>query len=227
VDPRWKVCDLAEDEFKSLEAEGITLKPQEILDIQALALEAQGNFDDGLRLRGAPVLVGGVALWPMTIAGCLWRDAVEAMLDPKDYHTRLYVLAYAMANGRDPAALDCFGRQALRVVHRWARRLACGLNDLIDAVGEVQGYRPPAPESRKADDDDGTPGELAETAISIFGTNPDIWKYQLGIGQVAEIISRHFARERGGDPVAKRKTEALRRLAMYVDDVRKRHVKQD
>ena len=65
---RWTVCDLAADEFQKLEADGICLTPQEVLDIQALSLDAMGDFDDGFRLRGSPVLVGGATLWPLTIA---------------------------------------------------------------------------------------------------------------------------------------------------------------
>ena len=93
---RWTICDLAEDELEALEAEGIRPTAQDVLAIQALALEAMGDFDDGARLHGAPVTIGDVVLWPPTIAGCIWREEVEAKLDANDYYSRLFMLAYSL-----------------------------------------------------------------------------------------------------------------------------------
>ena len=222
---RWTLCDLAEDELNALEAEGIRPTPQDILAIQALALEAMGDFDDGLRLHGAPVAVGGVVLWPPTIAGCIWRDELESRLAADDYSSRLYILAYALANGHDKDALSVFGKDALKAVWKWARGLTCGLVDLAAAVNEVMADKPRVVRHKdkdEADKDKSGPAEIAEMAMAIFGTNPDIWRYQLGLEEVIAIIRRHNALKRQGNAVEARKTEALREMAMYVDEIRKR-----
>lgn len=222
---RWTICDLAEDELKALEADGIRPTAQDVLAIQALALEAMGDFDDGLRLHGAPIIISGVVLWPPTIAGCIWREEVEAKLDADDYCSRLYVLAYSLAHGRDKAALEVFGRDALKAVLKWARGLRCGMPDLVAAVNEVLGERPRISDADKADKDEAdesAPAELVEIAMATFGGNPDVWRYQLGMSEVISILRRHRAMKSQGNPIERRKTEALRDLAMYVDGIRKR-----
>ena len=220
---RWTLCDLAEDELNALEAEGIRPTAQDILAVQALALEAMGDFDDGLRLHGAPVAIGGVVLWPLTIAGCIWRDEVEARLDADDYSARLFILAYALAHGRDKDALNVYGREALKAVWRWARGLRCGLADLVAAVNDVMADKPRVVSDESKDDaDKSAPAEIAEMAMAIFGTDPDIWRYQLGLEEVIAVIRRHNALKRTGNTVEARKTEALRDLAKYVDGIRKR-----
>lgn len=218
---RWTLCDLAEDELNALEADGIRPTAQDILAIQALALEAMGDFDDGARLHGAPVIISGVVLWPPTIAGCIWREEVEAKLDADDFYSRLYVLAYSLAFGRDKAALDVFGRDALKAVLRWARKLRCGVPDLVAAVNDVMSDRPRV-STPGGEADAAAPSELAEIAIATFGGNPDVWRYQLGIGEVISILRRHQALKKHGDTVERRKTSALRDLAIYVDGIRKR-----
>ena len=64
--------------------------------------------------------------------------------------------------------------------------------------------------------------EIAEMAMAIFGTDPDIWRYQLGLEEVIAIIRRHSALKKQKSTVEVRKVEALRELAKYVDDIRKR-----
>lgn len=220
---RWTICDLAEDELDALEAEGIRPTAQDVLAIQALALEAMGDFDDGARLHGAPVTIGDVVLWPPTIAGCIWREEVEAKLDANDYYSRLFVLAYSLAFGRDKDALNVFGRDALKAVLKWARGLRFGVADLAAAVNEVMGDRPRVPRKSDTDDaDESAPAELAEIAMATFGGNPDVWRYQLGISEVIGILRRRRALKSQGNPVERRKTEAMRDLAIYVDSIRKR-----
>ena len=224
--PRWTVCDLAEDEFGKLESEGIRLTPQEVLNIQALSLDAMGDFDDGLRLRGSPVIVGGVTLWPLTIAGSAWREEVEAMLSDDDYTGRLFILAYAMAKGRDKDAMSVYGLDAIRAVLKWAKKLTCRTEDLLGAVNDLLGDKPRVeiPEGKLKDGGEelSTPEFLEREAMAIFGTDPDIWRYQLSMDQVVEIIRKHHALGQSGKSGSeRRKNEALRKLAYYVDGIRK------
>lgn len=225
---RWTVCDIAEDFYSALKKEGVELTPQQVLDIQALSLDAMGDFEDGTRIHGAPVVVGGAAFWPITIAASMWREEVEALLSEKDYTTRLYVMAYAMANGHDKDALSVSGRAALKAVRKWARSLTCSMADLLDAVNAVMDDKPRVALPRNLEDkdeDDGlsTPEYLARTAMAIYGTDPDIWLYQLSMPAVLDIILRHHALSstRKGR-LSKRKTEAMRKLAYYVDCIRKK-----
>ncbi len=222
---KWKLTDLAESQIEKLKASGIEVTPQNVLDIQALSLEAIGDFEDGTRLNGCPVIIGGITLWPLTIAASMWRDEVEAMLAETDYNARLFVLAYAMANGRDKDAMQSHGKQALRDVYKWARKLTCKTADLLQAVNDVLGDKPRVTfeESETDKDAQAAPSYLAETAMAIYGTDPDIWLYQLSIDAVAEIVARHFAlgnafTGRGGAP--KRTVEGLRKLSKYVHELR-------
>ncbi len=222
---RWKLTDLAEAQIGKLKEGGIEVTPQNVLDIQALSLEAIGDFEDGTRLNGCPVIIAGLALWPLTIAASMWRDEVEAMLSETDYNARLFVLAYAMANGHDKDAMQTHGRSALRDVYRWARKLTCKTADLLQAVNDVLGDKPRVTfdEADTDKDAEAVPSYLAQTAMAIFGSDPDIWLYQLSIDAVAEIIARHFAlgnafTGRGGAP--KKTVEGLRKLSKYVNDLR-------
>lgn len=224
---RWKLTDLADAQISKLKADGIEVTPQEVLDIQALSLEAIGDFEDGTRINGRPVIVGGCALWPLTIAASIWRDEVENLLDDEDYNSRLFVLAYAMANAHSKEALEAHGKQALRQVRHWAKGLTCATADLLSAVNDVLGDAPRVTFSNGGEESDrdeaAAPSYLAEMAMAIFGTSPDIWLYQLSIEAVADILAKHYALSQSGKGANKKTVEGLRKLSKYVNDLRNHH----
>ena len=220
---RWKLTDLAESQIEKLKADGLEVTPQEVLDIQSLSLEAIGEFEDGTRINGRPVIVGNVALWPLTIAASIWREEVEELLDDADYNSRLFVLAYCMANGHSKEALQTHGKAALKQVYHWAKHLTCSTADLLNAVNEVLGDKPRVTfdDGEETDKDHAAgPSYLAETALAIFGTNPEIWLYQLSIEAVADILAKHYALNQRGNGASKKTVEGLRKLSKYVHDLR-------
>lgn len=222
---RWKLTDLAESQIERLKADGVEVTPQEVLDIQALSLEAIGEFEDGIRLNGTPVVIGGIVLYPLTIGASIWREEVEAMLDDADYNSRLFLLAYCMANGRNQDAFSAHGREALKAVYHWAKKVRCNTADLLNAVNDVLGDAPRVTFANSNEDEKSeSAAYLAQMAMAIFGGDPAVWQYQLSISAVADILAKHYAlNQRGGKSNAKT-VEGLRKLSKYVNDLRvKRH----
>ncbi len=221
---RWKLTDLAEAQIEKLKGDGIEVTPQEVLDIQALSLEAIGDFEDSIRLTGTPVVIGGIVLYPLTIGASIWREDVEALLDDDDYNSRLFVLAYCMANGRKQDAFEAHGKAALKDVYKWARQLRCNTADLLQAVNDVLGDAPRVTFSNGDDEEkQESAAYLAQMAMAIFGGNPAVWEYQLSISAVADILQKHYALTQSGNGANRKTVEGLRKLSKYVNDLRAKH----
>lgn len=222
----WKLTDLAQDEIAALEADGVKVTPQDVLTIQALSLEAIGRFEDGIKPKGKPVICGNVTLWPLTIAAAIWQSETNELLKESDWDSKLFVLAYAMANGHNAEAL-VEGKAALQAVKQWAKKITCSTADLIEAINDVLGDRPRVSLTKKKADDEEeqaakVPLYLLETATAIFG-NAETAEYQMSMEYVANIIHRHFvlsATANGGKVIDSKTTDGLRKLAMFVDELR-------
>lgn len=222
----WKITDLAADEIAALEADGVKVSPQDVLTIQALSLEAIGKFEDGIKPKGKPVIVGNITLWPLTIAAAIWQSETNELVKESAWDSKLFILAYAMANGHNEAAL-IEGKEGLKAVKQWARKITCTTADLIEAINDVLGDRPRIELTKKKADEEEeqaskVPVYLLETATAIFG-NPDMAAYQLSMEFVANIIHRHFvlnATANGGKVIDSKTTDGLRKLAIFVDELR-------
>lgn len=221
--PRWTVTDLGEDYFDRLHAEGIRLTPQEVLDIQRLSLEASGITDaERVRLsRGAPVLVGGSYLYPLTFAALEWLDAVEPLI--RGESTRVMAMAAAMCHGHDRAIMATRGDDAVRIVKFFKKGLTATLSEVVEAIRLVTGETPLGEAA-----EDGPAGNLVLTAAALTGIEPDKLEHDVSVtylaALVAEIVENNVRANGGQTPNPK--LIALKELEAYVGKLRERHAKE-
>lgn len=222
--PRWQVSDLAEDYFDELRDEGVTLSPQEVLDIQRLSLVASGDTDEErIRLsRGAPVLVGGAYLYPLTFAAVEWEEAAEHLFRRDSW--RVLLMAAAMAYGHDREKMATRGEDARRIVEDFRKGLAASITEVEEAVrlvtGEVPVGEPPEEEGRS---------NIVCVAAAMTGIAPDVLEHDVSIHYLAALVAEAAdanARAAGGQVVDNRKFEGLRQLEKYVQDLRRRHAEE-
>jgi len=130
------LCKLAEAEIDRLTKAGVAVTPAEVCRINDMALRVDSPHAALDAARGAPVQVGNVWLWPMTIyAAGFIQDIVPEM--PR--RLQRAAVAYALAHGRDigePGPLDGGPRMAALRVHDWHRNLRCTEGELDLAIAQ-------------------------------------------------------------------------------------------
>lgn len=214
------LSDLAQNEIRQLEADGIRLTAHDIVHIVALA-EAACSPRRRLELsRGRPIAVGNVTLWPLTLyAAEWWSEAATAMRSDND---KVYALAYAMANGRS----DLPTVNALDVVDQWRKGLRCRFSELREAISLVQ-----AQDSMLDTGGNGPPasaGEISMMLTAMTGVRPEVWERQCAIKYVVEMLDTIVAQNTAdgastkSDPTVK----GLRALGLAVERIRARHAQE-
>jgi hypothetical protein len=217
-----KLSELAQAEIESLRADGIDLTPAEIVEINALGWAVESPETRLLLARGAPVAVGGVYLWPMSLYAQEWFNRVGCNLDGNT--TQAYSLAYAMAHGRDdgePLAIE--GRQAEKIVTRWARSLKCTFGELNVAISQVL-QQEEAAEQPPSETGGMSMGDFsAFLAASCPAGSPDFWERRCAAGYthaVLDTICRQNTAE-NHKTMADPRIRADRALGWAVEKIRK------
>ena len=217
--PRWQICDLAEDVFDKLLDEGLTLSPQEVLDIQRLSLEASGvTTEERIRMsRGEPVLVGGVYLWPLTFAALEWEEAVEPLLRRESMRT--LAMAAAMAYGHDRAKMATRGEDAVRIVREFRKGLAATHPEVTEAIRLVTGEIP------FGEPDEERSGNIVLTAASLTGIDPDKLEHDMSIRYLSALVAEAFENNMSSEGGAAPNPQVLaaKELDKYVNELRRRH----
>ncbi len=168
-----KISDMAQYAIDDLRAEGIEPTPAEIVELSALGWGVESPETRRLLARGAPVEIGGVWLWPMSLYAQEWFDRVGSKLDGK---TAVFALAYAMAHGRDEGEpLKIEGRTAEKIVTRWRKSLKCTFGELNIAVAQVL-QQDETPEIPSKDSGSMTIGDFSAFLASAVGGDPDFWE---------------------------------------------------
>lgn len=216
-----KLSELAEAEIDNLRADGIDLTPAEIVELNALGWAVESPETRRLLARGAPVSVGGVYLWPMSLYAQDWFNRVGCELDGKA--SPVYALAYAMAHSRDPGeplALD--GREAERVVQAWGKTLKCTFDELNVAISQIiqQDEEPDQPPSETGGM---TVGDFSAFLASTCGGDPDFWERRCAAGYTYAVldamIRQNSAEKR--PTLADPRIKAERALGWAVEKIRK------
>lgn len=210
---------LARAEIDALEADGIILTAEEVVRINALAWNVEMPEVRKSLSRGVPVFVGGVTLWPMTIYGGDW---IERTRFPKKFRT--VALAYAMHKGRDEGGLDIDGREAVKAVSAWLKRLRCTKKELHAAMAQIiqqdEGYDlPPSIGTSKTLDK----GEFISLLSSLAGGTPEFWERRVSSSYAFSMLST-VMRQNAADGIGSNKDDTLRAercLGWYLDRVRK------
>jgi len=181
-----KLSELAEAEIESLRADGIDLTPAEIVEINALGWAVESPETRRLLARGAPVAIGGVYLWPMSLYAQDWFDRVGCEMGGLRRQT--YAMAYAMAHGRDegePLAMS--GRKAELIALVWGLRLKCTFSELNVAVSQVLQQDEDA-EQPPSETGGMTMGDFSAFLASACGGDPDFWERRCAAGYTHAVL---------------------------------------
>lgn len=215
-----KLCDLARAEIDELTAEGIILLPSEVIEINHLASRVESPHTRLDLARGRPVLIAGVALWPMTLYAADWYCVVGSQLKGIED----LALAYAMAHAYDDdGALLCDERTAPKIIKRWARRIRCTRKSLSEATMQVieQDEKPPLPQG--PDEAPITVGEFSATLAALTNESTEFWERRCavsyGYSVLATIAMQNHVEKTpcAADP----RIEAERALGYAIDKIRK------
>lgn len=215
----WRLTDVAKDELAELEADGVPFTPQDVLTVQYLSCDLLRRTGGAETLsRGAPVEVGGVVLWPFTLAGAaFYREMTNG---ERNELRALRACAYAMAHGGD----DCIyarGDEAEKAMDAWWWRIRATREAIAEAVAECLELSPRV-EDPMAEDRDRT--SLALFAAALVGGSPEMWERQCSIASVRRIVDLAQRVRSVGAPPSKdaSRIEAVRRLGLYVESIRAR-----
>jgi hypothetical protein len=215
---RHELSDLARAEIDALEAEGIRLEASDVVHINALAQRVETPQSRMALARGIPVPVGGVYLWPMTLAAGDWFQRVGGELRGQRLQT--WALAYAMAHGREQLPEDLAAADA--AVTAWARALRCRMGELEGAIRQVV----------QQDDQLDTgetgpsagPGNISMMLAAMTHTAPDVWEYQVSIPYALAMLDTLIAQNAADGHSTKHdpRIKAERALGLLVNRIRKR-----
>jgi len=216
-----KLSELAEAEIETLRADGIDLTPAEIVEINALGWAVESPETRRLLARGAPVAIGGVYLWPMSLYAQDWFDRVGCQLDGNKQQT--YALAYAMAHGRDagePLAME--GREAEKTVKQWGKSLKCTFGELNVAISQVLAQDEDA-EQPPSETGGMTMGDFSAFLAAACGGDPDFWERRCASGYTHAVLDT-LVRQNSADgkkTMADPRLKAERAIGWAVEKIKK------
>lgn len=213
---------LAEAEIMTLESEGVKLTANDIVRINALAWRVELPQSRIALSRGVPVPVGGVVLWPMTLAGSDWFQRIGGQFKGEKKQT--YALAYAMANGRENLPEN--PEEAGQKVARWARSLKCRHAELIEAIRQVHDQWDMIDTGEKGPK--ASVGELSMMLSAMTGVKPEVWEYQCSIQYVIEMLETITAQNDAEGRSTKHdpRIKAERALGLIISKIKARHEKE-
>ncbi len=177
-------------------------------DLAGCVSRPMGSPHEGL--AGAPVRVGNVVLWPLTIGAGEWLQAAFEMFPSGNDAT--YALAYAMAHARTPDALP-YGlpySESVAMLRKFRRGLGVRRAELEAALNAVMEREPSAPakEGANATDPHRAYRSMVATLCGAYpGTTPDYWRWGVGRCEALDMLAAYTAqlsskgqRMSGGDP---------------------------
>ena len=221
MDETAKLNSLAKSEIDALEAEGIRLTPEEIVELNALGWAIHTPEIRRSLSRGRPVPLAGHYLWPLTMRAVDWMETNKFSLT-----TITPAMGYAMAFGRgDGDELDQYGDDADKAVQNWMRSLRCNMAEFVEAVRQVdeQEQKPETPP-----DLNGKPmtlGDLSAFLTAVCGADADFWERRCSISYALSVITTFILQNHADkrpcmqDP----KIIAERALGSAVEKIRARH----
>ena len=161
-------------------------------------------------LAGAPVRVGNLTLWPMTIGAGEWFATVGLPLCEAKNAMGIYVTAYAMACARQPEVLlpiaswsqlrDCL-KQFRRGMGVRAKELVAAVQCVLERDSiEMTGRGDDELEPER--DDIGTYRKLIAKLLTCYpGSSPDYWRWGLARSDAIRMVAAwHEQQTRPGQP---------------------------
>lgn len=211
---------LAAAEIDQLRRDGIEPTAHEIVHIIALVARTNNPRARLSLARGKPVVVGGVTLWPMTLASHVWYEAIGEQLN---VDLRVLALAYAMAFGRRELPYDiAVVRNTLK---EWKRDLRCTEQELIEAISQIQGQARWATDEARHRRKPADAGRISMMLASLTGTDPKIWEYRCTLSYSLAALDTVLARAANQDSVDADYIRAEKALGLHLKRIRNRHHK--
>jgi hypothetical protein len=197
-----ELSNQAEAEIAQLRADGYAVSDADVVAINAICWEIESPENRQQLARGKPVSVGGVWLWPLTIAAAQWFDEIGC-----NYRAPEIALAYAMANGRGDIELATEEQ-----VETWGRKLKCTSAELTCAIAAIinQDESADSGTQTKAEDKRTSCGELVALMHLTHGGTPEMWERQVSIGYVFDLLNLAAQQHR-----ADKKSNVLKDRANY------------
>lgn len=216
------LTSLAEAEIQQLVEEGITLAPEEIVELNELAKRVETPEARLALSRGKPVAVGGVYLWPFTLAGASWYR--EHMKEFGGLKHQRFALAYVMAHGRDPLPEDM--KEAHRLINQWSRKLTCRPSELEEAIRQII-EQDELPDTEEKGPVPGV-GEISMMMTALTSVRPEVWEYQCSMNYVLRLLDRLTGQNaaEGQSNRSDPRIKAERVLGLAVNRIRKKWKKQ-
>jgi len=216
------LSDLAAESIETLSAEGVKVTPHDVLHIAALA---DLVMTPTLRLslaRGKPVPVGGVTLWPLTLAAAGWWNTIGERLISRTVKT--WALAFAMAEGRRLLPYDML--TAYKEILIWGSKLRCRNKELVEAISLVQEQDAIIDTGEKGPK--ATPGEISLMLTAMTGVKPRVWEYLCSMSYTFALIDAIVDHNSADGTSTKHdpSVKALRALGLAMDRIRERHFRE-
>lgn len=216
-----KLNSLAKAEIDTLQAEGIRLTPEEIVEINALGWEVHNPQTRLALSRGRPVLLSGQYLWPLTMLAVEWMQANKINLN-QITPAMGYAMAFGRSNGDE---LDKYGDDAEKAVKAWFRGLRATTAEFVEAVRQVdtQEVRPETPP-----DPSGKPmslGDLSAFLTATCGADADFWERRCSMSYALSVLSMFIMQNHADKrPCAQDpKIIAERAIGFAIEKIRARH----
>jgi len=212
--------DLAKAEIETLEADGISVTPEEAVCINDLCRAILTPLAQTELAKGIPYCVGGETLWPLTMYAVNWLEGVKALRLSGLFEAA--VIGYAMRYSRgDGGELDVADFASVRKAVAWYWRLKATRAEYEAAIDAVckQDVLPPVESS----DRPMSIGEFSAYLSATVGGSPEMWekqvsiKYARNVATIADMQARAAKGMKQNDPTLR----AEMALGNYILSIRK------
>jgi hypothetical protein len=216
-----RLSDHAAARIDELQGEGISLTPAEIIRINSLGWAVESPETRLALSRGEPVSVGGVTLWPLTMAAYDWHQRIAGSI--RTVWLSNIALAYAMAHCYERGDYYAHtGLQCLARVSVWGARLRSRMATLVEAMSQI--IQQDETESAPIDADGKTSiGDISAQVSAITGLAPDVVESHMSMHHALRIASHSMrlqAAAAGGEHKSASYAMANRAMVLYMREIR-------
>lgn len=193
--PKPDIHPLVESHLADLRKRGIEPTLAEQIWIVNLCRRVVSPFDsERADLIGAPVRVGGVSLWRLTVGASVWLQDCAFRWWAGDEARLGMAVAWALAFARDREAIRDAAAAgpagAAAVINAWALGLACTRAELEAAIDEVMPPVPPADPREPAGCDQMDWQAVALDLAVITGIPVDHWVWECSKNETLRAYAR-------------------------------------
>lgn len=221
MDSMSRLNDLARAEIDRLTVSGISLSPDEIVEINALAWSVETPETRRDLSRGRPVKCGAEWLWPPTLRSLDWleRNSIEVTkITP--------AIGYAMRFGRSEGSeLDCEGVDAQRKVKAWYKSLRVTPKEYRVCVEQVDEFDATIGLPTDPDGKQMTIGDFSAFLAGTCGADADFWERRCSATYCASVLTMIAVQNHAAKEPCARDPRIVAEIALgrAIDRIRKRH----